>query len=647
MSGVIANLYEESALTVEGIIQNCTRIIENNETIAGAGRRMCNPLLNIFLGEDAENHIKDIQEAFYSCWSDHARNLKMLKGAYSSEDIEEAIVQSTQIEDRSIDTTNVRIAWFWDIMDDRFDRYFACVKQKYSMPIATGSFRALFIFCSQKDTKSQEKTNLRLRDQLIPWAEEEKVPLVILSDSTRIGILNQRGRSENYRLAASLMLLINSHYPLDDKKLGTEITFEMSKGGLWSGSYHGCSKNFYDIVGISLWTIIEKYRQLGKTKNEDFSQGASVQSRLCGADRSYYDLFDDFFEKEILPRCCSDVSLWKDIPYTQEIANLEEYVLHLQEPKGGFLGRLFGRRPREITPEEAIASVGDFWKCCVDMYYVGPSEAWIDSPEGAKVLKDYLYSKMTTAFNYDEMHALLSKESQYVASLNDNLENKIPRPKVGLCKNASHLLHGYAVREAKIFLYKKMLKILSEAMEGLCNNAQGFDDLLKRVQRSLREDQMERSVVKAYGTYMEEQLIEPNESILLANIRPCREESELLQQLETVFAELMNKDTRRVFKQSLQDDLEFRIQNGGAATAVNVISDCFRYNMADAGRLPTLTTPAGTLYCIMNDAMNGLGSTIATEAIGNRFIVSRSDRIERLFLFRVNQKDIMFSNNPA
>jgi hypothetical protein len=47
----------------------------------------------------------------------------------------------------------------------------------------------------------------------------------------------------------------------------------------------------------------------------------------------------------------------------------------------------------------------------------------------------------------------------------------------------------------------------------------------------------------------------------------------------------------------------------------------------------------------MNDAMNGLIEDINQEAIGNQFIVNRSDRIERLFLYSVEPKYIRYSND--
>ena len=51
------------------------------------------------------------------------------------------------------------------------------------------------------------------------------------------------------------------------------------------------------------------------------------------------------------------------------------------------------------------------------------------------------------------------------------------------------------------------------------------------------------------------------------------------------------------------------------------------------------------MYTIMNNALGDLGGTVAEEAIGNRFIINRSDRIERLYLFRLDPELIIFSND--
>ncbi|MBR6825699.1 MAG: hypothetical protein IKM59_04040, partial [Oscillospiraceae bacterium] len=325
-----------------------------------------------------------------------------------------------------------------------------------------------------------------------------------------------------------------------------------------------------------------------------------------------------------------------------------EYITYCNEHQdGGFLGRLFSRKPREVSPQEALSSLGDFWKCCLNLYYMDPARKWIESPAGAKELKNIMYSLMSTKLNYDEMQTLLSAESMAVLTLAENVKAQLPKLNLAGCNSMAKMLHAIAIYSVKCEISAQILQMLADTMKALSNNAGGFDELLEMVQNSLSEDRMERSVVVAYGSYVNE-LIDQNEEVLLQTIRPSKDENELLQQLEAVFADFVERDVKRIFQKSLQGDLQFRVQQGSAVAAANAISDCFSYKMTEAVRLPTLLPPSGNLYlyCIMNDAMEDLGGNIADDAVGHRFIVTRSDRIERLFLFKVDESNIMFSNQP-
>lgn len=628
-------------MTVEGVIHECTQTIERGETLAGIGRRMRNPMLSIFLGSQATTHITQIQDAYYSCWSDHAKHLKSLQGAYTQQNLEDAIFQTTQVEDPSLDVTTVRTVWFWDIMDDNFDAYFSCVKAPYSMPVATANKSVYFIFCSQRDHASQEKTVARLRDQLIPWAKENGKALVVLSDATTKGLLKPSGVAENYRLAASLMLLMNTHYEIGEENLGEAMTFALENGTVFSASYHGCSKNSFDIVSISLLTIIKRYRALGQKKNENYSQSSSVQNRLCGVGKTYYDLVDKIFEDTLMQVFKADARLWGDMPHTEALDGLRAQMGQGAPQKQGFLSKLFGGKSRTFSAPEAIASLGDFWKCTVARYFVTPVEKYLATEAGKTAVKDYLYTQLSSELNYDEMHELLAKESSYVRSMNTELEKNLSRPVPSQAKTADELLQLYAYREAKVQVGGMLLDWLAETMNTLCVNAGGFDELLARVQDSIREESMERSVVHAYGSHMD-QLIDMNPDVLSHYMRPSKSEAELLTQLKATFHDLIGKDSKRIYFKSLTDDLQFRIENGGNAAAINVISDCFKYDMTSTGRLPMLKVPEGTLYCIMNSAMGTMGDTVAENSIGKRFIVSRSDRIERIYLFPVDPEFIMY-----
>lgn len=641
MNTIIEDLYDEPTQTVESVIDRCTRVIERDAMVAGAGRKIRNPMLSVFLGEDAIAHIREIQAAYFSCWSDYAKKLKVLKGAYTVPEIENAIVHATRTQDNFYDETVIRIAWFWDIMDDRFEELFNCVKQDFATPVGLECRRTIFIFCSQSTTGKQNKTRERLEKKLIPWAQEKGIYLVVLSDATGKGFLKPSGIAENYRLAANLLLILNSTYPLESADLGRDMDFAFGGQTVWSASYRACSKNFYDIVGISLRRIIDKYKALAKEK--PLMQVSSVEEYLCGSDKTYFDFLDEIFQEVVLKKCPDDFSLWYDVPYTEAIAKYENKFYGADSGRRRGLLSLFSRNNRDIQPEDAIYSLAEFWDCCVDYYYRNPVQQWLDSPEGIREVTDYMYSRMTAVLNNTTMKGLLSSESQKVLSLNESLDSKISRVKAENCQSVPMVFHEYACREVKLRIYGTLLKWLAEAMRNLNKNAAGFEELLSRIQDTLKEDDMEGSVVRAYGNYMAS-LIDNHIEVLNQCIRPCEKEGELLQQLEQAFISLVQRDPRNVYQMTLQDNLEFLIRNGGAAGAIDVISACFKYDMAGAGRLLTYMVPTGTVYCMMNDAMNDLIAEVNREAVGQQFIVNRSDRIERLFLYSVDPKYIRYSN---
>lgn len=641
MNTVIENLYDEPTQTVESVIARCTRVIERDAMVAGAGRRVRNPMLTIFLGRDAIDHIREIQETYFSCWSDYVRKLKILKNEYTQQEIESAIIQSTRTQDNFYDERTIRVAWFWDIMDPDFDRHFACVRQNFSTPIGLTCRKTVFVFCSQSTTVNQKITQARLQDVLIPWAQENGNHLIVLSDATGKGPLKAAGIAENYRLAANLLLILNSTYPTGTRDLGKDMDFALENEAVWSASYRACRMNSYDIVGVSLRRILEKYLLISQ---RPVSHATSAEELICGEGKGYVDFLDEMFRDVALKHCPDDFSFWNDIPFTETIAKYEQKISGAGGSKGGFFGKLFGGKNRDVQPEEAIESLSDFWKCTVEYYYLNPIQQWMNSPEGMQEVLDYIYGRMTSVLNTATMKSMLQAECQKALGLIDSLEYRIARPNVENYQSVPMVFHEYAVYVVKLQIYGTLLKWLSDAMRNLSKNASGFEDLLRMVMNTLKESEMEASVVTAYGNHMES-LIEDNIEILNQCIRPCEKESELLQQLERAFVTLVDRDTRNVYHMSLQENLEFLIRNGSASSAINVIADCFKYNIVDAGRLPIINVPTGTMFCIMNDAMNGLIEDINQEAIGNQFIVNRSDRIERLFLYSVEPKYIRYSND--
>lgn len=640
MSNAITD-YRTPVLTMEGVIRACTKAIEKNETAAGRGRGIRNPMLNIFLGKQVQEYKQEIKDAFFACWSDRADQLVELSGAYTREQIEDAIYRSTQVDDPTFELQVVRTVWFWDIMDDDFDRYFAAVKEPFAMPVATENQSVFFIFCSQRSMASQQKTKQRLKEQLIPWAKESGKTLIVFSDATTQGPLRPGGIAENYRLAADLMLIMNSKYTPEEDALGTEMTFSLGRSPVFSGSYYGCKKNGEDIVGISLLTILKRYRALGKKKKDSYSTGNSVVDRLCGAGRTYFDLVDRIFEETMSNIFTATPRLWADMPHTEELDGFRAQMGQGEVKKKGFFAKLFGGGTPEYTVEDAIASLGGFWTGTVKRYFLDPADAYIKSEKGQKTICDYLYNCLSASLTYDEMCELLAKESQLVRELAENAAAKLPNPNLSAARTPDEMLELLAKHGAKTHVAGLLLEWLAQTMKDLSENAAGFDDLLAKVQSSIQEDALERSVVHAYGSHME-RLADDHKEILTAYIRPSKKIEQLLSQLQETFLALARADSSRIYFETLTKDIKFRMENGGNAAAVNVIADCFKYDMIANVRLPLLKPCPGNLYCIMNDTIDTIGEAVEENAIGKRFLVGRSDRIERVCLFEIDPESIMY-----
>ena len=179
-------LFDTSNKTVEDVIQNCTQLIERNATIAGVGNKMNNPLLSIFLGKDAAAHQQEVQATYFSCWSAEARNQRFVSGCYTREEIASHMAEASRAGGNYSHQNLLRIVWYWNIMDDDFEEQFECVKQDVSGPVGMALSKAYFIFCSQQDYISQQKTQDRLK-RVIEWNSEAKAPLLVLSDATHQG----------------------------------------------------------------------------------------------------------------------------------------------------------------------------------------------------------------------------------------------------------------------------------------------------------------------------------------------------------------------------------------------------------------------------------------------------------------------------
>lgn len=632
-------LFDTSNKTVEDVIQNCTQLIERNATIAGVGNKMNNPLLSVFLGKDAIEHQKEVQSTYFSCWSAEARNQRFTTGCYTREEIAGHIAEASRAGGNYTQQNLLRIVWYWNIMDDDFEKQFECVKQEITGPVGMAIKEIYFIFCSQQDFISQQKTEERLK-RLIEWNREKKQPMLVLSDATQQGLLNAHGVTENYHMAASIVLMLNSAPNSMGSNLGLTLDFNMRKNLLWSASYCVCSKNFYDIISVSLLKIIDKYTEMGKSQVSN----NEVQARICGEGGNYITFLDDVFEKNIVQKCPNEqqIGFWADLPYTPEMISMENKLSGKTAPQrgGSFFSRLFGRERANDTAnvDGVIRSVHDFWEACVNQYYVQPVQEWLASEEGLQKVLDYIYGKLTAVLTLNDMRAQLPKEWPVLERdpIYQNISLAYPEPKEN--ESLPSYLHTCACVELKRQIYGMLLLKIRDIMKELNQNADGFEDMLARVRESIIGRGVDHSIEKAYGNHMN-RIIETNPLVLNQKIHPCATEPELLGQMEKAFEALIALDEEHVYYYTLQDDMEFQIQTG-TVNPNNVISACFDFDLSTAGRLVTMGSEPGELYCMMNDMLRGL--VVNNQQIGKQFIVNRCDRIERLYLYPVRPNTIQY-----
>ena len=631
-------LFDTSNKTVEDVIQNCTQLIERNATIAGVGNRMNNPLMSVFLGKDAVAHQQEVQSTYFSCWSAEARNQRFVSGCYTREEIAAHVADASRAGGNYSHQNLLRIAWYWNIMDDDFEEQFECVKQELSGPVGMALRKIYFIFCSQQDFISQRKTEDRLK-RLIEWNSELKHPMLVLSDATHQGLLNAHGVTENYHIAASVVLMLNSAPNGSEDNLGLMMDFNMRKVPIWTASYCVCSKNFYDIISVSMLKIIDKYQEMGSAQVSN----NEVQSRVCGDGGNYITFLDDVFEKIIAQKCPDEqqIGFWADLPYTQEMVLLEDKLAgKAGAQRGGFFARLLGggKASNAVDANSVIDSVRSFWDACVSQYYLQPVLEWLASEEGLQKVTDYMYGKLTAVLTLNDMRAQLPKEWPTLErdSIYQNLSLSYPQPEEN--ESLASYLHDCAYTEVRRQIYGTLLLKIRDIMKELNQNADGFEAMLASVKASLIGRRMDPSIEKAYGHHMN-RIIENNPLVLNQKIHPCATEPELLSQLEKAFEKLIALDTEHVYYYTLQEDMEFQIQTS-AVNPNNVISACFDFDLTKAGRLVTMGTEQGEFYCMMNGMLRGLIEN--NQQIGKQFIVNRCDRIERLYLYPVRPETIQY-----
>lgn len=623
--------------TVEETIQSCIKMIAQTKIVAGVGNGIVAPMVSVILGREAEDHLPTIKAVYESYWAFRAQGLSYWVGTYTKEALEDACVDAL-VKGRSMEALkrdNIKAAYYWDLMDDRFEAFFEAVKQPFSPPCVHA--RVFYIFCRQMRSEERAITEERL-GRVLKWAEEKGEHVLVLSNISNGGIFGEEEIYQNYQLAATIQFLMNAASATESNgaKLAQELEFNFQNYQLWTAGYATQSRRYREITYVSLLQILERIYDNADVEPERVRQ---PERRDSGMD-PYIELLDRLFAQVLEPLCPDEEErrFWEDLPRTEDMEALARKLSGEEAPaKNSFFKRLFASR-KDDSWQNAIPSVQDVWDVCVRCYYLDPIREWLSGQKGRREISKFFNEHFAQKMSLNEMTRLaddvhrLRNEERYQNPL-------IPMPEPteqGKYSSLAAYLHECACCVVKQAIYRELLLNIAAVMEQLSVRAKNFKPLMEMMLPSFRGVSVSDSIRDSYGPYTR-RLLDANPELIAQHVLPCADEAELLNQVEEIFRELAkNRDTENRYCATLLDDIKFQIANGNAAAANNVVTECFGEDLESMGRLRSYRKESGYLYCILNDGMRELMNGIQTENIGKQFVVNRSDRIERIYLYPIS-----------
>lgn len=614
-------------------ITNCSRKLVGNNDVTGQGRQISAPLLSIFLGQDAEAHIEDVMTTYKNCWLSNANALRYLTSqTYSPDSLFNACESMLSARNTFRSYSSIYLAYFWDIMDDKFDIFFEAIKHPIDFTSVISVESVFFLFCREflPGAKARKEQRLKI---LIQWAKETNRHLVILSDLTPSGLLGPEEIGESYRLSANILLIANSYFSPNEKELGKPLTFFLNQYPVFSASYYILKKPTSDIATACLWQILDDYQNLPQST----SSTSSVKDRLCGQNGSYGSFFEGIFTQKIVPLLPQDHSFLRYLPYTSEMGRLDDNLNGVQRGFTLFRPKKAPERVSQEIAAGALQSIGDVWNACLELYYRQPVLSWLGSEEGAAFIREFFREKLNLALNYDEMSNLLLNEASTLEAMAEAHTWNLPE--ISERMPLQDWLHQQACRELKLSVFSILAKSLAAAMREMNTAANGFDRILHAAKNNLQIYNVDDKVRPPY-IQKTHSLLVTNRDLLARKISPCGDEDTLLQQACEVFDALVQMDP--VYRLSLRDHYNFLINNAAPADVDGIISSCFSQNMYLMSRLQTYTPPSGPslMYCMLSQG--NFEEQIDPQLHGDVFHVPRNDCIERLLVYPVEPENIIY-----
>lgn len=621
------------------IIHECSQMLVGQTGDENAGRFLNAPLLNVFLGSEAEAFMEDVKNIYDGCWINGKENIQYLTtDQFNTDSVEEAFVRMKSIPRNFKTTSEIVQAVYWDIMDDRFDEIFTRVRVPYCPPNTVSEYSVLyFVFIRQAIRRQREISRQRL-EKLIAWAQEENKHLIVLSDDTDLVLLNDETIVENYRIAADIVLIVDSYTSINEKALGQQILHELREFPVYGVGYYSVHKDTRAIATVSLRQMLQEYTEMSKRREDNVM---TVQKKLCSGG-SYQQLFDSCFDRFLRPLLPKDIAFLRYLPYTEPVTRLRE--VRTEQPQKGFLSGLFGMGRKNAVEKQSTSSdelaeqiirSSPVYAACISMYYEKPVREWLEQNNGMECLQRFFREQLSCSLTYMEMSTYLADEA---AALEAAAAQPWKATPLAHTYALDELVNSYAVRALRQNVYGLMAMCLAEEMKKINRLAAGFDDVIRSVIKNLSIETQDEGLESAYSRLMSRACAD-NRALLMKTIHPGTE-MDLLQQMCHAFSEMITQYPE--YGYSLEQDLDFQLHYAAKSAATSVINNCFSQNMDKTRHLQMMQAPDGHLYCMVNGSASFLPQ-INPYIHGDVFMVQRSDCIERLFIYHVNPIAIIYN----
>lgn len=620
-------------------VEECGRLLVNESSRGIATREAAMPLLSVFLGEGADRHADVVRDVYQKCWHNAAllhdltteQYLPQSEDELAAENAEDEIYDMLSQKVELANKSQVMIAYYWDVADERYDEFKKQLEESLTLPQNTEPLSVIFAVC--RDTARESRRILRRRrPDLIQWAREHHFALVLLSDNTYSGILDDESIWQAYQIAADIALMACSYYPQGSWKHsaadpGMDLRFRLQNGGLYGTAYCRVARDTDTIARVTLATALQTYKSMIERPAADGN--TSIEDKISGG-KGYQSIFHKFFEEHMtgLFPAENELEFLRYLPCVPQVA----------APSGATgLFDMFRRNAAVVSsaPNAAYGEVcRDVQEELYQCDYLQPAVRWMESTEGKVQIGDWARRSISRSIGFEDIRSRLGTEAT-------NLKKRAGKPdewKREININGTtqeEVLHREFLDRCFCQCCQVLAAQLADEMLQMTNSVSGFELTVNDALNALPVTTIDPMTLNAYRSLTNSVLTE-NPEILREGIHPG-DMASLQSDLSEAFAQIVQK--KPAYRFNLQQELAFlQAQNNSPAAATDPLTALFAKDLKDCVYLQMTAAPEnGSMYCLVNTT----AVQADTDNVGEVFSTGQSDSIERLMLYPVDENMLL------